>query len=367
MVIAAVERQSFLLFEKILSVMVDKHKKLIMTGSKKPTKHVLRLKNGSVIHSLPCGLTGYGLRGFTIDLLIADEAAFIPDLVWDALTPALAITRGKIWLLSTPFGRQGYFYERFNDDSYTKFHVSSESCPRADHEFLAREKASKTKMVYAQEYLGEFVDELRQFFPTDILEKVLVLDITSSTTSVPTFGDTFCGVDVARLGRDDTAIFSLNRTHRERLTQICPVEVTNKTLLTETIRRIKRADKRYRYKAIYIDTTGVGAGVFDVLLEDPQTKRKVVSIDNAMRSIDMNDRRSKILKEDLYSNLLRLMESRDIVLYADPEIMLSLKSVQYEYSDNGRIKIFGNDTHIAEALVRAAWCIKDKRLSLWCR
>jgi hypothetical protein len=39
--------------------------------------------------------------------------------------------------------------------------------------------------------------------------------------------------------------------------------------------------------------------------------------------------------------------------------------VQYEYDDKGSIKIFGNYTHIAEALVRAAWCTADKGHGLW--
>jgi hypothetical protein len=45
-------------------------------------------------------------RGFTIDLLIADEAAFVPSEVFQAVTPALAARKGaRIVLLSIPFER----------------------------------------------------------------------------------------------------------------------------------------------------------------------------------------------------------------------------------------------------------------------
>ena len=46
LVVASVERQALLLFEKILSFLYDNHKKLIKKGKHKPTKHKLQLTNG---------------------------------------------------------------------------------------------------------------------------------------------------------------------------------------------------------------------------------------------------------------------------------------------------------------------------------
>jgi len=107
LIIASVERQAHLLFEKVITYLEDTSPKSIKKGRDRPTKSKLSLKNGSVIRSLPTGLSGTGIRGYTIDLLIADEAAFIPQEVWVAVTPMLAITKGKIILLSTPFGKEG--------------------------------------------------------------------------------------------------------------------------------------------------------------------------------------------------------------------------------------------------------------------
>jgi len=110
----------------------------------------------------------------------------------------------------------------------------------------------------------------------------------------------------------------------------------------------------------------MGVGVFDQLLTDPQTKRKVIAINNTSRPLTKDEkRRKKTIKEDIYNNFLMLMERGKIKLLNDHEIFLSLKSVQYEYTDDGKIKIFGNYTHIADGLVRAAWCAKDKSLNIW--
>ena len=143
------------------------------------------------------------------------------------------------------------------------------------------------------------------------------------------------------------------------------MDVSKNTYLTETVKRIKLANEVYNYKRIYIDDGGLGVGVFDPLLLDPKTKRKVVAINNSSRSLDNEaKRKKKALKEDLYNNLLVLMEMGQIELFDDPDLLLSLKSVQMSYKD-GKLKIFGKYTHITEALIRAAWANKDKRLNIW--
>jgi len=364
LVVAAVERQAYHLFEMILYYLDTNYKSYICKGKKRPTKSKIQLNNGTIIYCLPTGMSGLGIRGYTVDLLIADEAAFIPEEVWTAVTPMLSTTfkrGGSIILLSTPFGRGGYYYECFQDPSFTTFHVSSEDCDRHSKEFLEREKSRMTKVQYAQEYLGEFVDELMQFFPTEVIKKSMILtDIDLNKK-----GDNFLGVDVARMGGDETVLFSLKRLNKEYLEEI-DLDISQNTMLPETVRRIKNSDRQHNYKRIYIDDGGLGVGVFDPLLEDQQTKRKVEAINNSSRSIT-NDgtRKKKILKEDLYTNLLKIMESGKIKLKENPDTLLSLKSIQYEYTDDKRLKIFGKYSHIAEALVRAAWSMKNKTLNIY--
>jgi len=359
MVIASVERQAYLLFEKILAYLHANYRSYIKKGKDRPTKHKINLNNGSTIYCLPTGMSGYGIRGFTVNLLIADEAAFIPEEVWTAVTPMLAITRGDIWLLSTPHGKEGFYYRAFQDETFTAFHVSSEDCPRKNVKFLESEKARMTKVQYAQEYLGEFCDELMQFFPTQLIKDCMVASLCS-----PSGGDNFLGVDVARMGADETVLVSLARTERKKLKMI-DMAITTKTMLTETVKLILHKDNQFSYKKIYIDDGGMGVGVFDPLLQEEQTRRKVVAINNASRALDRDEKRKKkLLKEDLYNNLLRLMEQKKIEFFDDEEIFMSLKSIQYEYTDERNLRIFGSYSHIAEALIRAAWCMKDKSLNI---
>lgn len=362
LIIASVERQAHLLFEKVLAYVQAKNKHRIKMGKHRPTKSRLRLKNGSEILSLPTGLSGSGIRGFTIDLLIADEAAFIPEDVWTAVTPMLAITRGKIILLSTPFGREGYFYRAFGDDSFKKFHVSSEDCPRRDDNFLKMEKERMTKLEYAQEYLGEFIDELTQFFPSDLIKKCMLLKRHSNFNKN---SRKYLGVDIARMGKDESTFEILDFENPKKIKQL-ENYITTKTKITDTIREIQELHKQYDFKKIYIDDGGLGVSVYDHLIEQDETKRVVVGINNASRPLDrIKKRKKKLLKEDLYNNLLRLMEQGKIELLNDENIYLSLKSIQFDYTGDGNLKIFGRYSHICEGLIRAAWGTTDKSLNIY--
>jgi len=362
MVISKTERQAGLLFSKIL---FNIDRKDIAKGrgiGLNPTKHKIILKNGSTIHSLPCGDTGYGIMGFTIDLLIADEAAFIPEEVWNSIIPALAITRGEVWLLSTPFVKEGYYYKCFSDSSFTAFHTSSEDCPRKDQAFLDRQKAKLTRAQYAQMYLGQFVDELRQFFSDELIRETCRLKRRKEIQK----GEYYLGCDVARMDRDEFSYEIIDYKNEDNLEHVESI-VTKNVPLTKSAGRIMNLNAQYDFRKEYIDSGGMGISICDMLREDDSNKRKVVEINNASRSIDMEDKKKKkLIKEDLYNNLKKLMEQGKVKLLDDDEVKASLKSIQAEHDkDTGRMKIWGSYSHIVEGLIRACWCSKDKTLNIW--
>ena len=239
--------------------------------------------------------------------------------------------------------------------------MSSEDCGRISEEFLTQERKTMTKLQYAQEYLGEFIDELRQFFSTKLIQDTMDLEEAKDLK----IGEFYLGVDIARLGGDENSFIIIRKVKEDKF-ELVRVETTEMKLTTDTIGMIVNLTKEYNFKKIYVDDAGVGGGVLDALLENNITRRKVIGINNARKSIEIDKkRRKKILKEDLYDNLLKLMESKQIRFIKSPELMRSLASIQYEYSAEGNIKIFGKYSHIAEGAIRAAWCSRDKHLNIW--
>lgn len=375
LIIAAVERQAFELFQKTLWYLEDNYKSYILKGKDRPTMSKVKLNNGSIIRCLPTGIDGRGIRGFTIDRLYADEAAFIPELVWEAITPMLLTTGGDIVLLSTPHGNQGFFHRAFHDKDFTNFQISSEEV-MADREicdtwselqrekafeFLNREKNRMTALQYAQEYLGQFVDSLRQVFSDELIKRCCTLKKRPEIYEGRKY---YLGVDIARMGDDESTFEVIDRTDIKHIEHVENM-ITKHTLTTDTTKNILHLNRLYDFRQIFVDDGGMGVGVFDQLLDDEATRRKVVAINNTSRPLTRDEKQKKrVLKEDIYNNLVMLMERGEIALLSDPEVAMSLKSVQFEIGDRG-IKYFGNYDHIADGLVRAAWAVKSKDMDIY--
>lgn len=369
LVIASTERQAYLLFEKIYDYIYTNHKNILLKGKQNQTKSKLKLKNKTVIHCLPTGLDARGIRGYTVDLLIADEAAFIPRAVFNALTPSIS-TRiklgARIILLSTPFGRENYFYDCFDNDTFTKFHVSSEESPRPDKDFLAAEKKSMSKISYAQEYLGEFADGQMQWFKDSLIRKCQTL-YRSEIPNINKNSNYYLGSDIARMG-DDSSTFQIFEEidgklfHRDNIT-------TQKTKLNETYDFILYLDEQYNFEKIFIDNEGVGIGVYDFLMGNDQTKNKTLGILNSLE-IPRENGRKRYQKEELYTLFLSLMRQNLVQLLDDDNIFFSLRSIVFDYTTDAlgasHLKIGASrhtDTDIPEGLIRAALAIKWKDLN----
>lgn len=370
MVIASTERQAYLLFEKILNYILDNFKGYPKKGKQFQTKTKLELKNGTKIYCLPTGLDARGIRGFTVDLLIADEAAFIPRAVYDALTPSIS-TRikdgARIILLSTPFGRDNYFFDTFTNKTFTNFHISSEECPRQDKDFLKAEKERMSKMAYAQEYLGEFADQQMQWFTDSIIKNTQTL-LRKDIPAINKDSNYYLGSDIARMG-DDSSTFQIFEEingvlyHRENIT-------TQKSKLNETYDFILHLDSQYDFQKIFIDNEGIGVGVYDFLMGNDQTKNKTLGVLNSLEIKEGDRKRIKYQKEELYTLFLSLMRQKLVHLLDDDNLFFSLRSIRFDYTSDtlGRSHLqigatHHTDTDIPEGLIRAALAIKYKDLN----
>jgi hypothetical protein len=101
-------RQSALLFRQCLDVYQALGRPVEAEAENKLS---LELAGGSQIVSLP-GKEGT-IRGYSaVALLIIDEAARVPDELYSAVRPMLAVSGGRLVALSTPFGTRGWWSRR---------------------------------------------------------------------------------------------------------------------------------------------------------------------------------------------------------------------------------------------------------------
>jgi hypothetical protein len=118
----------------------------------------LALENGSRIVSLP-GKEGT-IRGYSgVRLLAIDEAAWVPNDLYTALRPMLAVSQGRLIAMSTPHGTRGWWYEAWRSkEPWERIEVPATACPRISPAFLAEEERTMGRWWYEQEYLCQFKD-----------------------------------------------------------------------------------------------------------------------------------------------------------------------------------------------------------------
>ncbi len=360
LMLAYTEKQAYNLFFKTLMYLKAVCPNMIKKGPDKPTKHIIKLKNGSEIMCYAAGLTGEGIRTFTVTSLVIDEAAPMAREVFIATMPMLSVTGGTLDIISTPRGKEGFFYECSKREDFTKFYVSAEDCPRHSKEFLKSQKEAMSQLEYAQEYLAQFLDELRRVYSDNWIKKVCIGKRRKTILQNRSY---YIGCDVARRDRDEFTFEIFDKINRDNLIQIENI-VTKNIPIPENTRKIIELNKKYNFKKEFIDSGGMGISVCDILREDEANKRKVVEINNASRrfEIDGQEKKKGILKEDLHENVIMLGDQNKLILLDDDDLKLSMASVQYEII-NGKARYFGNDTHIAEGVTRGCWCTKDKSLN----
>jgi hypothetical protein len=131
----------------------------------------LTLPNGSRVISLP-GDEGT-IRGYSgVALLVIDEAAMVPDDLYRAVRPMLAVSGGGLVALSTPRGKQGWFHAEWHGPGpWKRVRVPATDCPRISAGFLAEERRAMGETYYRQEYLCSFEDSAGEpLFPGDWLD-----------------------------------------------------------------------------------------------------------------------------------------------------------------------------------------------------
>jgi hypothetical protein len=186
--ISPTERQSGLLFRQLLGF----YRRL---GSPVPAtienRLSLELVNGSAVYALPGSESN--IRGFSgVNLILADEAARIPDELVAACRPMLSVSQGRLVAASTPAGQRGWWHAGWIDggDDWQRFDVRAEQCPRITAEFLAAERRALPSLVYQAEYECAFVETEDAVFRYEDIQAAL----TPELAGVRLFG---CGEEVA--------------------------------------------------------------------------------------------------------------------------------------------------------------------------
>jgi hypothetical protein len=170
LMISKSERQSGELYRKFLGYFDQLEAAPKMTEDKALS---CTLANGSRVIALP-GIEDTVRCFSAVNLIIEDEASRVPDELYAAIRPMLAVSQGEIVLMSTPNGRQGHFFKTWTEggNEWLKIMVKADQCLRISKEFLENERLNMSDSMYKQEYFCEFVEIEGSIFSSELFDSL---------------------------------------------------------------------------------------------------------------------------------------------------------------------------------------------------
>lgn len=197
-------------------------------------------------------------------LVVFDEASAIPDVIWETTEGALTDSDTEIvWLVcGNPTRNTGRFREcfgRFKHRWTIRMQVDARTARTPNKGQIAKwiEDFGEDSDFVRVRVKGEFPRaSATQFIPSDLIENACVRE------AVATIYDALVvGVDVARFGDDQSVIYI--RKGRDGRSHP-PIKLRGLDTM-QVAARVAEVYQSYQADAVFVDETGVGAGVVDRL------------------------------------------------------------------------------------------------------
>ena len=283
----------------------------------------LKLINGSVIEFRSAERPD-SLRGYTLDYLLVDEAAYIRDNVWFEVLRPMVLVRGKKCLfISTPKGKN-WFYQMaikgMDDDNKEHIYLKATSydTPYITKDELDEAKRTLPEDIYRQEILGEFIDTGGEVFVQ--LDRYCILN---SWTFPDKSKKYYAGLDLGR--QNDYSVLTIMDNDGRVVYIYRDRQKDWGTIINNVVYKLKEYNCH-----CFVEVNSIG----DVLLEQIQKQYKNVDAFLTTQSSKQN-----IIEDLIYAcneNLVELpSESFFNPLYNE------LKTYTYQYSVKTRKISYG--------------------------
>jgi phage terminase large subunit-like protein len=292
------------------------------------------------------------LRGVGLDLVIVDEAAFVPRITWEAvLVPALADRRGRALLISTPRGRN-WFWEAFQRGETGHRQWRSWRFPTSANPIIAPDEIEAMRVIlperiFRQEYDAEFLPGGGAVFR----------QVRDAVISGPPPGRVaghryYMGVDFGRY-EDFTALAVIDADARPVPALVALDRFSGLSWAVQR-GRIAALARRWDVQAILAEANAMGDPNIEALRQDGL---RVSGFMTTSRT-----------KGPLIEALVKAVEEIDLRLLDDPVLVSELEAYTYDTEPHtGHTRYFAppglhDDTVIALAL---AWrLVSTPRLAL---
>ena len=353
LVTAKAKRQSMEMFNQIVKEINNSRASKEEMGIVNKTRTEIQFDNGSRILALPVGRDGSNIRGYggKDNMIIVDEAAFIDDEIFQQVfSPMMAVGDGDFVLLSTPFGKKGFLYERFKEDDWHTIQVPTSANPLVDDDFIEEQKRNLTNTQFKQEILGQFVEAADSFFTRDELMGCTADNVEQESDI------TYLGVDLASSGKDESVYICIDDDGN-----VFHIEHTTDKPMTDAMGRIRELDMYYDFNKVVIDSTSLGQGVVDQVKESLGGKVEGFKFSNPK-------------KQDLYNTLKNELQNGKLSYEYVPnkdgqatnKMVTQCLELERSFTSGGRMKIEhppNSHDDFSDALALAVWAKSRKNFA----
>ena len=298
-------------------------------------------------------------------LVVVDEAAGVPEDIFEAVEGVLTSQNARLLLLGNPTATSGTFYKAFKGDGWNTIAISAYDTPNFTEFGITEEDVASGS--WEQKITGELpnpklitpswvADKYKRWGPSSPAYQARVkgqfpeqgddtlIPLSWIEAAMERWHDMEpgkpkeIGVDVARFGSDNSVIVVRYGP------KVVEIEEYSKQDTMETAGRVVAAERRHVPHSIKVDVIGLGAGVVDRLNELQCLAQGVNVAERAKDPEQFKNLRSEVwwnLRERLDPNPATNPEP--IGLPPNDNLLADLSGIKYKINSKGQIVVEPKD------------------------
>jgi hypothetical protein len=337
----------------------------LLTGSVvDESSQVVTLSNGSTIRSVPSSMAQ--IRGWSLDLLILDEAAFISSEIWRAAEPAIVARPGsRVLASSSPWGAVDHWFRTLwrrgtdaPDEMYESFCWPSTVSPLVDQALVEHWRETWPEPEFRREVLAEWTDDAGAYFTEAELSDAVGDWEMVAPADGARLGIVVGGIDWGYSTDANTiaivaALSEPDASGRMRFWVPWVQEEFRKPYadwIDDLVEMTATSSfpAGFSFSALVCETNGVGAMPSQVL----QARLSGLGVGHVVEPVATDVR----LKESAYGWLKLLLQQGRLELPNYPPLLRQLRSLSFERLPSGGVRIHV-PTHVGHDDLASALCL----------
>lgn len=257
-----------------------------------------------------------------------DEAFGVADPIFEVARGAMSTEGARVLMCGNPTATSGYAYNAFhrNAEMWKCFTLSCVDSPLVTRQYIQEmeKEYGIDSDVFKVRVLGQFPSAaICQFIPTDVVDAALGRFAHRMQYD---YAPVVLGVDVAWFGDDRSVIFLRQGLRASMLWQGYNIDTMTFAGL------VAQYQDEHKAQAVFVDATGVGAGVVDRLRQMGRTPIAVMLGGRAIQSKYRNKR------ANVWGDMKEWLQAGGCIP-KDDGLREDLINVQYGFTIDGKVQL----------------------------